>query len=472
MDIVKNNIRKIKCFVSILLTVIIIFNGSNIDYIIRNVNADTDNTETQVLYFIDNTAEKWISNDNAVIQLVDNTNGHISYYMNKTDEYVWSVNVPKSAINITFNRLDSDKKTQWNSWSAGGRDNNNTYYADGAEYGHWDIWNSEAEENYFHAGDIVYLDLTEFKAWENDNALMYVNFTDASKEQNNDKDIEINNTDISLYNPIITDYKENDYIYAYIVTKADEGVDKLRFWRGNAKNLWNSSIILDYEHYKLGYNCVNVNGWDKSGYLSKKEYEINDIADKDNDKVSDYLEALLGLDKTKSDTDGDGINDYDEVVITKTDPLKYDSVKEGISDADIDSDNDGLTNIEEINYSSNPLMADSDEDGLNDYNEIKIYLTDATLEDSDGDGLNDGDESILGFNPNLPDTDGNGIIDSEEYVEQVVDTKQFDENLYIDNIAEPTVLSVCAKGNVNRNISVTEYNGYLKGEERICWKSR
>ena len=44
MDIVKNNIRKIKCFVSILLTVIIIFNGSNIDYIIRNVNADTDNT--------------------------------------------------------------------------------------------------------------------------------------------------------------------------------------------------------------------------------------------------------------------------------------------------------------------------------------------------------------------------------------------------------------------------------------------
>ena len=123
MDIVKNNIRKIKCFVSILLTVIIIFNGSNINCIIRNVNADTDNTETQVLYFIDNTAEKWISNDNAVIQLVDNTNGHISYYMNKTDDYVWSVNVPKSAINITFNRLDSDKKIQWNSWSAGGRDN-------------------------------------------------------------------------------------------------------------------------------------------------------------------------------------------------------------------------------------------------------------------------------------------------------------------------------------------------------------
>lgn len=466
MDIVKNNIRKIKCFVSILLTVIIIFNGSNINCIIRNVNADTDNTETQVLYFIDNTAEKWISNDNAVIQLVDNTNGHISYYMNKTDDYVWSVKVPKSSINITFNRLDSDKKTQWNSWSAGGRDNNNTYYADGAEYGHWDIWNSEAEENYFHAGDIVYLDLTEFKVWENDNALMYVNFTDASKEQNNDKNIEINNTDISLYNPIITDYKENDYIYAYIVTKSDEGVDKLRFWRGNAKNLWNSSIILDYEHYKSGYNCVNVNGWDKSGYLSKKEYEINDIADKDNDNVSDYLEALLGLDKTKSDTDGDGISDYDEVVITKTDPLKYDSVKEGISDADIDSDNDGLTNIEEISYSTNPLMVDSDEDGLNDYDEIKIYLTDATLEDSDGDGLNDGDEIILGFNPNLPDTDGNGIIDSEEYVEQVVDTKQFDENLYTDNIAEPTVLSVCAKGNVNRNISVTEYNGYLKGEER------
>src|SRR5574344_2370553 len=92
---------------------------------------------TQTIFFVDNTNEQWIKNDNAVMELVDNTNGHDHYTMTKVNDHVWAVVVPASAYNITFNRLDANQQVQWNSFSAGGRDNNYVFYADGSEYGRW-----------------------------------------------------------------------------------------------------------------------------------------------------------------------------------------------------------------------------------------------------------------------------------------------------------------------------------------------
>lgn len=135
------------------------------------------------IYLKDNTAEQWLGNDNAVMELVDNTSGHIHYIMTKEDSNVWSVQVPDTTYNVTFNRLSPDCNTQWNSWSAGGRDDNNVYFADGGEYGHWELIESSNEEEYFHAGDVVYLDLTHFVAWKDSNASLYINFTDSSKKR-------------------------------------------------------------------------------------------------------------------------------------------------------------------------------------------------------------------------------------------------------------------------------------------------
>ena len=42
-------------------------------------------------------------------------------------------------------------------------------------------------------------------------------------------------------------------------------------------------------------------------------------------------------------------------------------------------------------------MDDTDGDGLNDGDEITNYETNPTLEDTDGDGLNDGDEINVHF---------------------------------------------------------------------------
>ena len=59
---------------------------------------------------------------------------------------------------------------------------------------------------------------------------------------------------------------------------------------------------------------------------------------------------------------------------------------------------------------------DSDEDGLTDDEEASLG-TDPNNADSDGDGLADGTEVTLGTDPTLSDTDGDGFIDSEEVEE-------------------------------------------------------
>ena len=68
----------------------------------------------------------------------------------------------------------------------------------------------------------------------------------------------------------------------------------------------------------------------------------------------------------------------------------------------IDSDSDGLTDAEEAIYGTNPLVADTDGDGLSDYDEVKIYHTNPLVVDTDGDGYPDGVEVKSGHNPNGP----------------------------------------------------------------------
>ena len=54
---------------------------------------------------------------------------------------------------------------------------------------------------------------------------------------------------------------------------------------------------------------------------------------------------------------------------------------------------------------------DADGDGLADYEEVMIHRTDPRNPDSDYDGLSDGAELALGANPGNPDTDGDGLAD-------------------------------------------------------------
>jgi len=72
-----------------------------------------------------------------------------------------------------------------------------------------------------------------------------------------------------------------------------------------------------------------------------------------------------------------------------------------------------LDGQEVLTLKTNPLLPDSDGDGLTDGDEVKRG-TNPLNPDTDGDALRDGDEVRIGTNPLKQDTDGDGLIDSAE----------------------------------------------------------
>ena len=122
----------------------------------------------------------------------------------------------------------------------------------------------------------------------------------------------------------------------------------------------------------------------------------------------DELETYA-TDPNKADTDDDGLDDGQELNITLTDPLVA------------DSDGDGLTDGEEVDtYSTDPNEYDTDGGGASDGAEVLVYGTnpndpsDDIAPDADDDGLSDADEAIYGTDPDNPDSDGDGLSDGEE----------------------------------------------------------
>lgn len=88
-----------------------------------------------------------------------------------------------------------------------------------------------------------------------------------------------------------------------------------------------------------------------------------------------------------------------------------------------DTDGDGLLDVDEAAYGTDPTIADSDGDGVLDGAEV-VAGTDPLVADAapvaeidtDGDGILDADEAVFGTDPNIADTDGDGWLDGDEVV--------------------------------------------------------
>ncbi|HSR89492.1 MAG TPA: hypothetical protein VLK22_03845 [Candidatus Udaeobacter sp.] len=81
----------------------------------------------------------------------------------------------------------------------------------------------------------------------------------------------------------------------------------------------------------------------------------------------------------------------------------------------VDRDKDGLDDVREKQLGTDPLKSDTDGDGLSDGDEVIIYKTNPLVADTDGDGLSDGDEALIWHsNPLNKDTDGDSYLDGEE----------------------------------------------------------
>ena len=145
---------------------------------------------------------------------------------------------------------------------------------------------------------------------------------------------------------------------------------------------------------------------------------------------SDFgAEIYLFAPEGNPDTDADGLPDVWEEIYSPGDL----AVLSGLNDAD--ADNDGATDLVEYNAGTNPVVADSDGDGLNDGAEIATHNTDPLKADSDSDGLSDGEEiNTHGTNPLLADSDADGLSDTAELNEWETDPAV--SNLIGDSKAE------------------------------------
>ncbi len=169
------------------------------------------------------------------------------------------------------------------------------------------------------------------------------------------------------------------------------------------RNEENIENIFDFSNTGIEHNTTLFAKW------------INTSVDTDGDMLVDDLEIINKTDINNPDTDGDGLSDYVEVVVLGTDPLQIDTDGDGVLDIDEDTDNDALTNLEEIAANTNLVGVDTDNDGLTDGQEVKEYGTDPLKEDTDGDKASDNWEINNGFNPCVANVD----FDVEKSVDSV-----------------------------------------------------
>ena len=186
----------------------------------------------------------------------------------------------------------------------------------------------------------------------------------------------------------INSYNGGYYNYLQLQVVID---DEVVFEVRDAPRSWQPSAVIDIEP---GYHEVKFRffkTYDGAGCRCVRIDNLRfTLIDQDLDGMSDEWEGWFGFDPN--------------------DP----------SDAALDTDGDGLSNLEEFNLDTKPLQADSDFDTLSDGDEQNVYGTDPLLRDTDGDLIDDDYEVVNGLDPldsadaNL-DSDSDGYLNWQEY---------------------------------------------------------
>jgi|GEM_PF-4379156 len=224
----------------------------------------------------------------------------------------------------------------------------------------------------------------------------------------------------------------------------------------------------ELEGYTLGGVWMTVDEESGRQIAAGATKTFDDSVDSDGDGISDWTERDEGAaDQDKNptnpsdpDTDGDGIEDGDEDVNHngvvdpgETDPRTWDTDGDGLSDYEEGIlDNNGKVvrggfyttqyrstatsgrfnekNVVVVRVASDPLLRDTDGDGISDWDEVNTWARWATEESTLAiglqaiparEGLAVTGKTIAGIrtNPNNPDTDADGINDKDDPAPQL-----------------------------------------------------
>ncbi len=237
--------------------------------------------------------------------------------------------------------------------------------------------------------------------------------------------------------------------------KGKENVSKLSYKIISATGTTMSTGDMDIQEkwtikdfkFSFGENTLTVIATDKQDKTYKDEIKVYSIRMGNiRDILQDPLESQYAL---TNDTDEDGIPDFMEMQLFLTDPFKKDSDENGTDDGYEDADEDGLTNLQEIAISLNPVLKDTDGDGLTDGDELNKYSTNPFAPDSDRVGATDKWELDNGYDPKVAET-------SFDIVKKVeVDDKIKEVKIELNNVS----------GKTAESLSISEGNNGLVNEE-------
>lgn len=140
--------------------------------------------------------------------------------------------------------------------------------------------------------------------------------------------------------------------------------DSLGTWSLNTETATPTSGMLPVLNY---LTTLTITATDIAGNPLTGDITITN--DFDTDGLTNSEENALGTDPNHPDTDGDGVEDGEEV-IDNTNPLDDCDSLNGTPLPTTDCDADGVTNVEEENLGTDPFDPDSDSDGITDGQEI------------------------------------------------------------------------------------------------------
>ncbi|HNV97123.1 MAG TPA: L,D-transpeptidase family protein [bacterium] len=145
----------------------------------------------------------------------------------------------------------------------------------------------------------------------------------------------------------------------------------------------------------LNADSFLINNFDFNYFVETdlSNYKNGLIINKKDDSLINFSKFSIPLVKNY-DSDKDGLSDYDEEYFFYTDYNNKDTDGDKINDGD-----EVKKNLSPIDKNKKLIEIDTDNDGLNNFFEI-AYKTDLKNPDTDGDGYKDGDEVKNNYDPN------------------------------------------------------------------------